>query len=134
LDEGGVAVASEALASILAATAADETLEPAFRAQALALPSEADIAREIGNDIDTDTIHAARDAVIASIATGITGQLQSLYDTMRADNAFSPDAASAGRRSLKNSALTWLSYAEPTPERAATAFAGANNMTEIAHA
>jgi aminopeptidase N len=134
LQSGRAATASEALISILAATAADETLEPAFRAQALALPSEADIAREIGSDIDTDSIHVARDAVVSSIASAIAGELISLYETMHVDGAFSPDSASAGRRSLKNSALTWLSFAEPTPERAAKAFAGANNMTELAHA
>jgi len=131
---GGLAAASQALISILADTAADDTLEPAFRAQALALPSETDIAREIGGDIDNDAIHAARDAVIASIASTMAAQLQELYGSMHSDGAFSPDAASAGRRSLKNAALTWLSYAEPTPARAAKAFGDADNMTELAHA
>ena len=41
--------------------AADETLEPAFRAQTLALPGEADIAREIGSNIDPDAIQASRE-------------------------------------------------------------------------
>ena len=53
---------------------------------------------------------------------------------MRNGAAFSPDAASAGRRTLANASLTWLSYAEEKPARAAAAFAGANNMTELAHA
>ena len=41
----------------LAAILADEKLEPAFVALALTPPGEADIAREIGRDIDPDAIH-----------------------------------------------------------------------------
>ena len=60
------AAASETLASIIKATLANDSLEPAFRAQVLALPSEADIAREIGSNIDPDRIHAVRDSIIRS--------------------------------------------------------------------
>jgi aminopeptidase N len=56
------------LADVLITTAKDETLEPAFRAQALALPAESDIAREIGANIDPDAIHTAREAVLAEVA------------------------------------------------------------------
>jgi aminopeptidase N len=48
------------LMDALAAILADTTLEPAFVAQALTPPSEADIAREIGSDVDPDAIFAAR--------------------------------------------------------------------------
>ncbi|KAF1855344.1 hypothetical protein Lal_00012877 [Lupinus albus] len=47
---------------------------------------------------------------------------------------YSPDADSAGRRSLRNGALTFLAFAEGTPERAAKAYADATNMTDLAHA
>ena len=40
---------------------ADRALDPAFGAQVLTLPSETDIAREIGRDVDPDAILAARD-------------------------------------------------------------------------
>jgi aminopeptidase N len=128
------ASASEMLASILRTTVVDDSLEPAFRAQVLALPSEADIARELGSNIDPDRIHIVRDSIIRSIATKAAGDFAGLIDTMRNGAEFSPDAASAGRRLLANAALTWLSYAEETPARAAAAYAGANNMTELAHA
>ena len=39
------------------------SLEPAFVAQAMTMPSEADIAREIGRDVDPDAIFAARAAL-----------------------------------------------------------------------
>ena len=38
-------------------------IDPAFAALALHLPSEADIAREIGRDVDPDAIRAAREAL-----------------------------------------------------------------------
>ena len=41
----------------------DRKLEPAFIALTLTPPSEADIAREIGSDVDPDAIHRARQAV-----------------------------------------------------------------------
>jgi aminopeptidase N len=125
---------SDTLASIIRVTVTDDSLEPAFRAQVLALPSEADIAREIGANIDPDLIHAVRDSVIRSIAVKAQAEFAGLIETMRNGAAFSPDAASAGRRTLANAALTWLSYAEETPVRAAAAFAAADNMTELAHA
>src|SRR5690606_21655243 len=42
--------------------ASNESLEPAYRALALTLPSEADIAREIGSNVNPDAVLAARSA------------------------------------------------------------------------
>ncbi|MBL0371099.1 aminopeptidase N [Rhizobium sp. KVB221] len=133
-EAGGDVAASPALTSILMATASDEALEPAFRAQVLALPTEADIAREIGSNIDNDAIHTTRNAIMYSIASAIAGPLEYLHAMTTNNGAFSPDAASAGRRSLRNSALTWLSHIDDGPARAAAAYAAADNMTELAHA
>ena len=57
---GGAPREDEALIAALAAALADPALEPAFVALVLTLPSEADIAREIGRDVDPDAIFAAR--------------------------------------------------------------------------
>ncbi len=46
------------------AIALDETLEPAFRAMALTMPSESDLARTIGRNIDPDQVHGARRALL----------------------------------------------------------------------
>ncbi|EFL88983.1 aminopeptidase N [Ahrensia sp. R2A130] len=48
------------LIETLAATALDNSLEAAFRAAAITLPSEGDIARELEANIDPDAIYAAR--------------------------------------------------------------------------
>ncbi|TGT34564.1 aminopeptidase N C-terminal domain-containing protein, partial [Mesorhizobium sp. M8A.F.Ca.ET.165.01.1.1] len=56
------------LAELAGRIAGDETLEPAYRALALALPGEADIARDIGKGIDPDAIFAAREALARTVA------------------------------------------------------------------
>ncbi|MEB2847167.1 aminopeptidase N [Rhizobiales bacterium RZME27] len=121
------------IAALLEATA-DTKLEPAFRAQALALPSESDIARELGCNNNPDAIHDGRQAVLALIAEAGRDTFLSLTEEMRIEGAFTPDAASAGKRALRNSALGYLALAENTPARAAEAFAKADNMTDLAQA
>jgi aminopeptidase N len=123
-----------ALIEALLAAAADESLEPAFRAQVLSLPSEADIARELGSNNDPDAIHAGRQSILKQIADAGQAIFAGLFDTMVTPGAFSPDAASAGRRALRNAALTFLSLSDGTPVRSKAAFDAANNMTDLSAA
>lgn len=122
------------LAETLIASVSDDALEPAFRAQALALPSEADIARELGSKNDPDSIHIGREAVLTAIAETGRSVFVGLTETMSNMGAFKPDAADAGRRALKNAALSYLALAEASPARAAAAFAKADNMTDLSQA
>jgi aminopeptidase N len=121
-----------AFVSALLECAADATLEPAFRAQVLNLPSEADIARALGSDTDPDAIHAGRKAIHETIAKAGEEIFIRLYNEMKIDGAYSPDATDAGKRSLRSAALSYLTYAEGTPSRAAEAFGAADNMTDLA--
>ncbi|WP_064711087.1 aminopeptidase N [Rhizobium bangladeshense] len=131
----GKSIACEAtFVEALIAAAADESLEPALRAQSLALPSEADIARELGSNNDPEAIHAGRQAILRQIADAGKDVFASLYAATTSSGGFSPDAKSAGLRALRNSALTYLSHAEQTPVRAKAAFDAANNMTDLSHA
>ncbi|RUL99781.1 aminopeptidase N [Rhizobium chutanense] len=132
--EGKPVVCEATFVETLLAAAADESLEPAFRAQALALPSESDIARELGGNNDPDAIHAGRQAILKQIAEAGKDVFAGLYAAMTTPDDFSPDAKSAGLRALRNTALTYLSHAEQTPARAKAAFDAANNMTDLSHA
>ncbi|MCZ3375191.1 aminopeptidase N [Rhizobium sp. AG207R] len=123
-----------AFTEALLAAAADESLEPAFRAQALALPSEADIARELGGNNDPDAIHAARQTIIKRVAEAGKHVFTALYDSMQTSRPFTPDSASAGRRALRNTALSYLSQLDETPARAKAAYDAANNMTDLSAA
>ena len=91
----------EALAAILD----DRALEPAFAAQAIVLPSEADIAREIGRDVDPDAIFKARSALRAALGRALGDRLRATYERLTERGPYSPDAVSAGRRALRNACL-----------------------------
>src|SRR5690606_37801446 len=105
-----------------------------FRAQALALPSESDIARELGSNNDPDAIRTGREAVLAFVANRDPAVFAALFAGHRTGGAFTPDAASAGRRALRNAALAYLAVADGTPARAAEAFAAADNLTDLSAA
>lgn len=108
----------------------DENLEPAFRALCLQLPSEAEIARLIGENIDPDRIYNIRQAFIASLAKNLVTKFAAIYEKMGHLGRYSPDAAQAGKRSLKNIVLDYLSVAENAPIRAAEAYRHADNMSD----
>ena len=121
----------EGLIAALAAVMADEALEPAFVALALAMPTEADIARDIGSDVDPDAIFAARTRLRAAIGSRLGPQLRETYRRMQDDGPFSPDAASAGRRALKNVCLDLLAAAGASAiALAARQYHQASNMTD----
>jgi len=112
--------------------AEDDSLEPAFRAQVLQLPGEADIAREIGHDVDPDAIATARNQLRAAVAERIGRRLALLVDRLAPDGPFTVDAAAAGRRALANTALG-LMVADGNRtaiDRVVARFETADNMTD----
>jgi aminopeptidase N len=129
---GGLAPIDDRLIDALADVAENEDLEPAFRAQVLVLPSEADIGREIGRDVDPDAIAVARNAFRASIGRRAGARLAAVADTMAKGGQFTPDAASAGRRALANACLD-LAVAGGEAEtiaRVVRRYYDADNMTD----
>ncbi len=128
---GKAAHDDEGLLAALAAVMSDAALEPAFVALMLTMPSGADIAREIGKDVDPDAIHAARDRLRATIGTRHRQVLRETYDRMGETGPYSPDAASAGRRALKNVCLDLLAAAGTAATAlAARQYHDASNMTD----
>ncbi|MCV6592765.1 MAG: aminopeptidase N C-terminal domain-containing protein, partial [Silicimonas sp.] len=111
---------------------ADDTLDPAFRAFALALPSEADLAQALfdaGRTPDPAAIHGARETLARTIAEAHQTTFTTLYDTMACPGPYRPDAKDAGRRALRLKALAHLSLLDQGAA-AATLFDAADNMTE----
>jgi aminopeptidase N len=80
-------------------------IDPAFTALAMTLPSEADIAREIGEDVDPDAIYAARKTLRGGLGRAHGDALVGLHGQRADSSPFNPDAAAAGRRALRNGAL-----------------------------
>ncbi len=120
------------LLDALARLTCDDSLDPAFRALALRLPGEDDMAATLhaaGHVPDPARIHAARRRLHLALARALAPRLAGLEAAMRVPGAFSPDAAAAGKRALRLAALGCLARLDGGAA-AEAAFAAADNMTE----
>ncbi|WP_336278997.1 aminopeptidase N [Bartonella sp. CB175] len=108
----------------------DERLEPEFRAFCLSLPSEVELANIISENIDPDRIHYVRNQFLVSIAHTHQELFTKIYAQMQITEPYSPHTVQAGKRALRNIILDYLSIAESKPNRAATQYAIADNMTD----
>ncbi len=125
----------QGFARALGAIVGDDRLEPAYRAEILKLPSQSDIAREIGHNVDPALVARAHGQLARRVGRALGPTLEGLYTAMTDHGRFSPDAAAAGRRALRNAALTLLA-ARGTPTdraRAAAHYFKSANMTDQAH-
>ena len=122
----------KAFIEALAVTLANRDVAPGYLAQFLMLPSENDLARIIGADVDPLAIHRARKALRKAIATRLYEPLADIYRRMETPGPYSPGAEPSGRRALRNVALGSLA-SRGKPEdvaRAATHFAESRNLTD----
>jgi aminopeptidase N len=124
-------VGEERFAHAMARALADQASDPAFKALLLALPTEGDLAlaRQPANPA---AIHAAREALRQRLALHLGEDLKHIHIGLQEMGEFSPDAASAGRRALRNAALDLLA-ANPRSEVAELAdghYHAAANMTD----
>jgi aminopeptidase N len=122
----------QALISALARSFDDDRLDPAFVAQVVAVPGESDIAHEIGGDVDPDAVLAARRGLKQTLGEALAARCQKIYERLSPRTPYSPDAASAGRRALKNACLDLIAATGSRSgiERAFRQFVEADNMTD----
>ena len=110
---------------------ADMRRDPAFTAMAAVLPTEMELAQGI-EDADPDAIHVARETLRKELAATYQGKLHEIYASLKSNEPYAPDAASAGRRSLRNTCLRYLTSID-TPATRSLAFEhfrAADNMTD----
>ncbi len=110
---------------------ADTAISPAFKASLLGLPAEDFLANRMDVE-DPISLHAARKAVRKFIGERHAPALRRLYDSLRVNTPYVPDAAGMGQRMLKRAALGYLAALE-TPETTALVkaqFDSADNMTD----
>ena len=107
-------------------------IDHAFAALAMSLPTEADIAREIGQDVDPDAIHVARETMRGALGRAHRPALAALHAELADSSAFSPAAAAAGRRALRKVALSLIVDGDVIEGLALAhrQLADADNMTE----
>ncbi|WP_411288261.1 aminopeptidase N [Phenylobacterium sp.] len=126
-DEVGEERYAEAVGRALANQAAD----PAFKALLLALPTEGDLALAM-KSADPAELHQAREALRLRLALHLSEELRHLHTGLQDLGEYTPDAAGAGRRALRNAALDLLA-ANPRAEVGDLAlghYRAAGNMTD----
>ena len=123
----------QAFVAAIGDTLRESALDKAFIAEAITLPSESYIAERM-TVVDVEGIHAAREALRQQIAASWKAELLRIYDANRSEEAYDPGAGPAGRRALKNAALSYLSALADGDagirDLIAGQYHGADNMTD----
>ena len=123
-------VTDTGLITALEATLAQADTDPAFAAEALALPGEAYLADQM-DMADIDAIHAARQHARADIGRGLAPTLRATYDRLT-DRTTTLDGPAMGRRALRNACLAYLTAGDASHAALARAqFDAAQNMTDV---
>lgn len=110
---------------------ADTSLDPAFSAEMLVMPSLVFLLSDM-KTLDVDAAFLAREAFIKALASAHEEKLLGIYIKFHTGGPYSPDREATGRRSLKNLALRYLNYLGKAEYReiALEQFQKANNMTD----
>src|SRR5207342_2460890 len=128
---GGAPVFPESFVAAFARVLADGPTDPAFAADALTLPSEGYLAEQM-DVVDPDAVHVVRIALRRHLAQALRAELLAAHHSLAVSGSYSPDAASAGRRALRNLCLGYLLELDDAELRALAMeqFVHANNMTD----
>ncbi len=109
----------------------DDSIDPAFRAQVLDIPEEGYVGMQQGT-ILVDSVWAARDFMLNSIAAHNEKHLAAIYKAMSTGATYRFDSEQVGRRALKKRALNFLTRTgkQEYQEEALRLLKTANNMTD----
>ena len=120
-----------AFVAAFARVLADAARDPAFAAEALALPSEIYIAEQF-DEVDPDAIHAVRRRLRRELAQALKTELLASYHAQAVPGPYSPDAQAAGKRALRNLCLGYLMELDERASRdlAFAQFETADNMSD----
>src|SRR5678815_3872530 len=79
--------------------------------------------------VDPDRLHANRNSLRRALASELKAEFRTCYEKLKSKGQYSPDAASIGKRSLKNLCLNYLGEVGLSA-LAYEQFKGADNMTD----
>ncbi|MGP4845841.1 aminopeptidase N [Marinobacter sp. 1Y8] len=113
----------------------DSRLDQALVTKMLQLPTEAYLI-ELADEADVQAIHKARTRVLNQLALQLRDELIACYRRNVDDGPYMPTPDAIARRSLKNTALSWLLHINDEEGRslALRQFSKATNMTDQAGA
>ncbi|HEC11899.1 MAG TPA: aminopeptidase N [Acidiferrobacteraceae bacterium] len=115
----------------LAKTLDHEKLDPALIAETLSLPSETYVGEQM-NVVNVDGIYQARRSLRRGLLEALGESFNHRYRALQSDRPYRFNAEDAGRRSLKNLCLGYLSLTadEDSYQRCLRQFRRADNMTD----
>jgi len=113
-------------------TLADADRDPAFAAEAMALPSEANLADEMPV-VAVEAIHAARDSARAALGQALAETLGETYRRLADPGPYRIDGDAIGRRALRNVCLGYLAAGNHAQgaRLAKAQFDAEANMTDV---
>jgi aminopeptidase N len=113
-------------------TLADAPRDPAFAAEALALPSEMTLAEEMPV-IAVEAIHEARESTRTDIAAALAGPLSDTHRRFADRGPYRIDGEAIGRRALRNVCLFYLASGDQREgaRLAKAQFDTGANMTDV---
>ncbi len=107
VESGEDLVFSESLRLVIEKTLDDSQTSPAFRERSLQLPSEIMITEQRAV-VEPQAIRDARNGMRRWLGERLLAKWNKTYRDMSNGRKYSPDSAAAGRRALKNLALSYL--------------------------
>ncbi|WP_120500714.1 aminopeptidase N [Roseovarius sp. EL26] len=116
----------------ITAVARDDTLDPTFRALAMGLPSQDDLAQTLfdaNHTPDPQVIWDALETLRQARAQHMQDLAPRLYAQYQVEGAYKPDAAQSGARSLANTALGLITRLDGGAQ-AQRQYDAADNMTQ----
>ena len=127
----GTPVDRDIILLAIARILADPSLDPAFLAEIILLPSEAFLGDQMA-EVDPQAIHDEREKLRGKIGVQFEKQFRKLYRSC-APGEFSLDAEARAKRKLRNVTLGYLaaSYTENAAETAFDQYREAGNMTAM---
>lgn len=125
---GKEVILSEELIDAFRGVLLDESLEPAFIAQVLTLPSINEITGWY-QQIDIDAVDTVLNGITLSLSKELEDELSATYHTLK-QTEYSVDHDSIGKRALRNQCLQFLAHTEKGNDLVKEQYESANNMTD----
>ncbi|MGL6147478.1 MAG: aminopeptidase N [Plesiomonas sp.] len=106
----------------------DDSLDPALAALILTLPKETELA-ELFDTIDPDAIRTVREFIREELVLELADELRAVYQAHQLAE-YRVEHGDIARRSLRNTCLSYLAFAEGADARVRKQYETANNMTD----
>ncbi len=119
---------SEVLIDAFRGVLLNDSLEPAFVAEMLSLPSHNEVSGWY-NTVDVDSIAAVLKGFKAILARELEDELSAIYHTLN-QTEYTITHEAIGKRALRNMSLSYLAYTEQGNALVVKQYQNANNMTD----